>query len=92
MGRMLDLAPGKSHNYEEATILWNGKIDVSGLNELAAKEKLKGKITTEYALPTPGVYFLKGLPYFGENGTPIESDPIQILVSEPVGDDLKIWS
>lgn len=92
MGRMFHLAPGASHRYKEATILWNGKVDVSGLNERAAKEKLKGKITTEYALPKPGIYFVKGVSYVGENATLIESEPTQITINEPIGEDLKVWN
>lgn len=92
MGRMFELPPDKSHSYKEATILWNGRIDVSGLSENAAKEKLKDRITTEYALPEPGVYFIKGLSYVGANATPIESEPVQIIVSEPVGNDLAVWN
>lgn len=92
MSRMLNLAPGTSHKYNDAAILWNGKINVSGLSERAAKEKLQGKITTDYALPEPGVYFIKGITYIGENATPIESEPVQIVVDEPVGDDLQVWN
>jgi hypothetical protein len=92
MGRMFELLPSKSHSYKEATILWNGKIDVSGLSENAAKEKLKDRITTEYAFPEAGKYFIKGLSYVGENATPIESEPVQITISEPLGDDLTVWN
>jgi hypothetical protein len=92
MGRMFELLPGKTHTYKEAKILWNGKIDTSGLSEQAAKEKLKDRITTEYALPEPGVYFIKGLSYVGENAMVIESEPVQITINEPVGDDLTVWN
>ncbi len=91
MGKMSNLSPDSSHKYKEVAILWNGKIDVSGLNDHAAKEKLKGKISTEYAFPEPGVYFVKGLSYVGENAVPIESKPIKILVREPEGIDLEVW-
>jgi hypothetical protein len=92
MGRMFNLAPGESHKYKQASILWHGRIDVSGLSEQAAKEKLKGKVTTEYAFPKPGVYFIKGVSHFSENSTPIESEPVQIVINEPIGDDLKVWN
>lgn len=91
-GKYISLEPNQSIKYKGARILWNGKPDVSHLNERAAKDRLKGKITTEYALPEPGVYFIKGLSYFGENATPIESAPIKIVISEPVGDDLEVWN
>lgn len=92
MGRISNLDSKESRKYKVATILWQGKPDISGLNEQAAKEKLKGKIITEYALPEPGVYFIKGISYVGENATPIETQPIQIVINEPVGDDLKVWN
>lgn len=91
-GKEILLAPKQSHKYKEVAILWNGKPNVSHLNEDAAKRILAGKITTEYALPEPGVYFIKGLSYIGENATPIESEPIQIVVNQPVGDDLEVWN
>ena len=92
LGRMSDLLPKQSQKYKEIEILYQGKIEVSHLNERAAKDKLKGKITTEYAFPEPGVYFIKGLSYFGKNGTPIESEPVKVVVKEPVGEDLEVWN
>jgi hypothetical protein len=91
-GRKITLEPNQSLKYKGAVILWNGKPNVSHLNEDAAKLVLAGKITTEYALPEPGVYFIKGLSYFGENATPIESEPIKVVIKEPVGDDLEVWN
>lgn len=92
MGCMFDLAPSKSHNYKDAIVLWNGKINVSGLSENAAKEKLKGKILTEYAFAEEGTYFIKGATYVGDKATLIESDPIKITINQPVGDDLTVWN
>lgn len=91
-GYKTTLESKQSFKYPEAAILWNGKPNVSHLNEDAAKRALAGKITTEYALPETGIYFIKGLSYFGENSTPIESEPIKIVINEPVGDDLKVWN
>lgn len=91
-GYQINLQPKQTLKYPEATILWNGKPNVSHLNEDAAKRVLAGKITTEYALQEPGVYFIKGVSYVGEEATPIESEPIQIVINEPVGDDLKVWN
>ena len=66
-------------------ILWNGKPQVSHLNEDAAKRLLKGKITTEYALPEPGVYFIKAHCLVRENATAIQSEPAQSVINEPIG-------
>jgi hypothetical protein len=90
-GVEISIEPKQSYKYQ-ATILWNGKPNVSHLNENAAREVLKGKITTEYALPAPGVYFIKGVSYVSENAKKIESEPAQIVINEPVGDDLKVWN
>lgn len=91
-GQKITLKPSQSLKYSGATILWNGKPNVSHLNEDTAREVLKGKITTEYALPEPGSYFIKGVSTFGETATPIESEPIKIVINEPVGDDLEVWN
>ena len=104
LGRMLSLAPGKSYRYKDVTILYQGKIETEGLSEKAAQAKLEGNITTEYAFPEPGVYFIKGLssyadktPSFGKDSPPIEvksieSEPIKITVIPPTGEDLEVWN
>jgi hypothetical protein len=86
------LAPDQVYKYDDATILWNGKPDVSHLNENSAREFLKDKITTEYAFQEPGVYFIKGLSYYGENSTPVESEPVRIEIQKPTGSDLLVWN
>lgn len=91
-GNEITLEPKQSYKYKQATILWNGKPRVSHLNEDAAKRALEGKISTEYALPEPGVYFIKGLSYAGENATAIESEPIQVVVNKPAGSDSEVWN
>lgn len=104
LGRMLSLAPGESHSYREATILYQGKIETEGLSEKAIRSKLDGNVTTEYAFPEPGIYFIKGLssyadivPSFGSDLPPIEvksieSEPIKVVIKEPDGEDLEVWN
>jgi hypothetical protein len=53
---------------------------------------LTGFITTDYAFPEPGEYFIKGISYIGENSTPIESKPIKVIIKAPTGDDLEVWN
>lgn len=91
MGTATTLHPGKTQSYY-ATILWNGKPNVSHLNERAAEQVLAGKITTEYALPDPGVYFIKGVSSI--SSTPGEGvfEPIRVVIDEPKGDDLEVWN
>lgn len=89
-GQRSTLLPKQSHKYD-VTILWNGTPNVSHLNETTAQQVLAGKVTTEYALPNPGVYFIKGVSYAGENFAPIESEPVKIIITQPEGIDLEVW-
>ena len=88
----VSLENGQSATFLPATILWNGKPRVSHLNQDAATEFLKGKITTEYAFPEPGVYFIKGCSRFGREAIRIESKPIRIVIAEPAGIDADVWN
>ncbi|MEP6849543.1 MAG: hypothetical protein ABI999_11855 [Acidobacteriota bacterium] len=90
-GTAVTLEPGKSQSYF-ATILWNGKPDVSHLNETAAIQVLAGKITTEYALPKPGVYFIKGVSSISQGNSEYGFKPTRIVVNQPTGDDLEVWN
>lgn len=91
MGNAVTLEPGKSHSYY-ATILWNGKPNVSHLNENAAKQVLAGKITTEYALPTPGVYFIKGVSSISSNENEAGFKPVKVVFNDPTGIELEVWN
>ncbi|MCA1590808.1 MAG: hypothetical protein LC730_04865 [Acidobacteria bacterium] len=91
-GEKITLEPRQTFKYGSATILWHGKLNVSHLNADSAKQYLDGRITTEYAFPEPGVYFIKGLSCFGESCIDIESEPIKVMVKEPIGDDLEVWN
>ncbi len=82
------LQPGQSFN-SQATILWNSKPDTLNLNPDVAK----GRIMNDYAFPKAGVYFIKAVASItGDAPMKIESEPIQIVVNEPVGDELKVWN
>lgn len=77
----------------EATILWNAKPQTSHLNEDAAKRATEGKISTDYAFPKAGIYSIKSVATIaGDSPMKIESEPIQIVINEPIGDDLKVWN
>lgn len=70
-------------------ILWNSVPRVTNLSELAEKQ-----LTTNYVFMAKGTYFVKVvLPIYTQNKQfEIESDPLQITVEEPVGEDLKVWN
>lgn len=90
-GNYAILEPRRSLTLTPATILWNGKPNVSHLNEDAAKLTLAGKLTTEYAFDEAGTYFIKGVSYFGGDGSPIESEPVRIQVREPDAANSEVW-
>lgn len=75
------------------SILWNSKLPTSHLNTDAARKVSEGSITTEYSMPLTDVYSVKAILYFpNKPELKIESQPIQIAVNEPTGDDLKVWN
>jgi len=76
----------------QATILWNNKPETSHLNPDAAKRAAEGRIMADYAFPTAGVYLIKAVLWFPEIKLKVESKPIQIVVNEPVGDELEVWN
>lgn len=76
-------------------LLWNWKPKLEGLNKDVAKAAGEGKILTDYVFPEPGVYQVKAVYYvsIGEQTTPtrMESEPVQITIEEPVGEDAEVW-
>ena len=78
----------------QITVLWNNSPKVSHLNADAAKPETEGRILSDYAFPEVGTYFVKAVSSVMKNGKPVllESEPIQITVTEPQGEDLEIWS
>ncbi|MDQ3748453.1 MAG: hypothetical protein M3367_05460 [Acidobacteriota bacterium] len=80
-----------------ARIFWNKKPDVAGLSPMAAEQTTEGKILTDYAFPKTGTYFIKAIYSNRFTADPlrrvkIESEPIQVTIEEPIGDDLIVWN
>lgn len=83
-----------------ATIFWNAqpKFDASQLAPETIKAATEGKILADYVFSKPGTYYIKAVyaARFIDNPSntriKIESEPIQITIEEPTGDDLKIWN
>jgi hypothetical protein len=95
-GRMesggITLQPGQAYK-SEATVLYNSKPDISRLNVDSIKKSEDGAILSYYAFPDVGNYSIKAILVMpDETRTKIESEPIQIIVNEPVGDDLSVWN
>jgi hypothetical protein len=78
---------------KQKPILWNFKSNVSGLNSDGTKSVLEDRITTDYAFSETGTYFVKVLLTLkGEESVVIESEPIQIIIEKPNGEDLEVWN
>ena len=79
----------------DAGVLWNGKAPDSSKNESFDKNRLE----TDYAFVVAGVYFIKATAIVypqnfksDDDKIVLESEPIQIIINEPVGDDLEVWN
>lgn len=90
MGRKKDIQPGQKIT-DTISILWNGHPNIDGWSELYAKPIRERRIMTDYAFPGPGVYFIKAAAYVVDANTPLETEPVQIVVNQPLGDDLSVW-
>lgn len=88
----IEIGPMKSF-IKRKTILWNYKPDVSHLNSDVAKPMLEKRILSDYAFTTEGTYFIRASIAVQEKGKVkiIESEPVQITIKEPAGEDLEVW-
>ena len=85
------LEPGESFS-DVATVLWNVKPEVAGLSDFASKQLAKERIMSDYAFPEAGLYSIKTVLYLpGQGGKTLQSEPIQVILTEPVGEDLVVW-
>jgi hypothetical protein len=71
----------------QITLLWNQRTPQN-------PTVMKDRLATDYVFSTSGVYFIKATASIWNNDekNTVESEPIQIVVNEPVGDDLVIWN
>jgi hypothetical protein len=83
--------------------LFNGKPDYSHLNPDAARraDSQDNKILTDLVFPETGVYNVKAVSYYQtldnyrdlqKPSIEIESEPIEITITEPKGEDLEVWN
>lgn len=87
------LKPGESYR-TDATLLWNPVLETSHLSPEAAKRAVVGKVSTAFALPEVGSYWIKATLDIPRKGSvySVQSDPIQIVVNAPEGENNnKIW-
>jgi hypothetical protein len=87
----LKLAPGESFS-STATMLHNHRVETSHLAKSLQEEVTKGLIKTEYVLPKPGVYFVKAVLIDDVLENRIESEPMRIVIEEPMNGDLEVWN
>jgi len=77
----------------QATILWNFAPETKDLSDSAVKTYSDNQLMTDYAFPDAGIYFVKAVLIIpGETMTKIESRAVQIVVGEPIGEDLEVWN
>jgi hypothetical protein len=71
----------------QITLLWNQRTPQN-------PTVMKDRLATDYVFSTSGVYFIKATASIWDNDqkNTVESEPIQIVVDEPVGDDLIVWN
>lgn len=82
----------KSTVRSEAGILWNFVPETENLSDLAVKTYSDSQLMTDYAFPNAGIYFVKAVLIIPSvTMTRIESQPVQIIINEPIGNDLKVW-
>jgi len=73
-----------------ADVLWHSKPNaIKGESDAVVKEVAKKTLLTDYAFPEAGIYFIKATYTYNES---LESEPIQITMTEPVGEDLEVWN
>lgn len=81
----------------KALIFWNNKPKFSNsvASDIAERASV-GRIMTDYAFPEAGTYYVKASYSIFEadqaEAMRIESPPVKINITEPTGDDLKVWN
>ena len=89
-GCEINLLLKSGESYKTQTfLLWNGPPEFFQIYE-PAKDL---RAVSGFAIRKAGVYFIKAVLKFSEEAKleNIESEPVQIVVNEPVGDELKVW-
>jgi hypothetical protein len=74
-----------------ASILFNHGVPSGHLNRDAAAEVAGRFLTEGYALPVPGRYRIKAVLFDERGDEVVESQPIEIAVEEPTGEDREVW-
>lgn len=95
-GRYDSSKPWTGKSFEsQAEILWNGKPPESWKNESFGKDLMN----TDYPFMEGGIYLIKAAATIvdenaksDEDKIVIESEPIRIVVDNPVDDDLVVWN
>lgn len=71
---------------------FNHRVPTEHLSDLYAQEVRAARLDTDYALITGGRYFLKAVLDDSTTKSVVESKPIEVLISEPVGNDGLAWA
>jgi hypothetical protein len=87
----VDLPPGESQ-YSDAPVLYNDFRVTEGLPRAAADEIRSRELDTAYVFERPGRYLLRGTLHLGVGLEPIQSEPVEVEVRAPTGQDAKAWN
>jgi hypothetical protein len=96
-GSTFNLTPGDRVG-RTANLLWNAKppeIDRSTTAPETIAAVTKTRILTDYVFPEAGIYYIKATCFIYDSESDrmvkIESEPIQIVIDGPVGEDKVFW-
>lgn len=84
------LRSGRAAN-TSATLLYNHGSRVDHLNA-AAQAKLGGRLAEGFAFTRAGIYSVVVVYRGGDRMADVVSEPVQIVMTEPKGDDLQVWN
>jgi hypothetical protein len=75
-----------------ASILFNHGVPSGHLNAETAAAVSVGYLADGYALPVPGQYRIKAVLHGAAGDDAIESEPVEVAVEEPAGEDREVWN
>lgn len=74
-----------------ATMLYHNRKDTSHLSPAYAQRINDREVNGEFVFDLTGVYFLKAIYFDSKTKRELESEPVEINVTEPVGFDAVVW-
>lgn len=71
------------------SLLWNFIPSVANVDRISREQ-----LTSSYAFPKSGVYLVKAKysVNLAENVVEVSSEPVEVVIEQPVGEDLEVWN